>query len=138
MNKNKISNFKIQKYYQLKWFLNALKINRYTFQKPSEWDDPFEDFLSKLTNNHKNAYVNEIHITDSIYAMSTIRKESECDGMWKNFANTTGVLVHTDIKKVITSIVAYLLENNCCSNSNLYLNNFDKKNKLATSIKEKK
>ncbi len=138
MKKNNIPNVKLQKYYQLKWFLHALKHDTYTFQKPSTWADPFEDFISKLTNNNKHAYVNNINITDSIYAMSTINKKSECDGMWSNFANTSGVLIHTSSKKMIKSIVRYLLSNGCCSNHNTFLNGFDVFNQLAGFIKLQK
>ena len=136
MKNNNIKNFKIQKYYQLKWFLKALKNDDYTFQKPSTWDDPFEDFISKLTNNHKEAYVNEIHITDWIYAMSTIRKNSECDGMWKNFAKSSGVIIHTNTKKLITSLVRSLIDNDCC-NSDIFLNDFDVQ-QLTNNIKIEK
>jgi hypothetical protein len=138
MKKNEISNVKLQKYYQLKWFLHALKHDALTFKKPSTWADPFEDFISKLTNNNKHAYVNNINITDSIYAMSTINKRSECDGMWSNFANTSGVLIHTTAKKIIKAIVRYLLDNGCCTNRNKFLNGFNVYNQLANFIKIQK
>lgn len=135
MKKNGIANVPLQKYYQLKWFLNALKKDEFTFQKPSTWDDPFEDFISKLTNDSKKAYVNGLNISNDIYAMSTINKRSECDGMWRNFANTTGVLIHTSSKKIIKSLIHYLLDKGCCSNRNLYLGGQDVRNQLAGSIK---
>ena len=56
MKENNIPDIQLQKYYQLKWFISALKYDVYTFQKPSTWDDPFEDFISKLTNNSKGAF----------------------------------------------------------------------------------
>ncbi len=138
MKKNDIPNVPLQKYYRLKWFLNALEKDLFTFQKPSTWDDPFEDFISKLTNSSKKAFVNGLSISNDIYAMSTINKRSECDGMWKNFANTTGVLVHTNSKKIIKSLISYLLDNGCCSNRNLYLGGQDVRNQLAGAIKLKK
>ena len=102
MKTNEIKNTPLQKYYTLKRFLATLKNDTFTFQKPSTWEDPFEDFISKLTNNYKKAYVQGLNITHDIYAMSTINKKNECDGMWKNFANTSGILVHTSSKKIIT------------------------------------
>lgn len=135
MKENGIANVPLQKYYQLKWFLNALEKDVFTFQKPSNWDDPFEDFISKLTNYSKKAYVNGLNISDNIYTMSTINKRSECDGMWRNFANTSGILIHTSSKKIIKAIIHYLLNNGCCTNRNLYLGGQDVRNQLAGSIK---
>jgi len=138
MKENNIPDIQLQKYYQLKWFISALKNNVYTFQKPSTWDDPFEDFISKLTNNSKGAFVNGLNITDDIYAMSTINKRSECDGMWRNFADTNGVLIYTTSRKMIKSIVAYLLHNGCCKDRNINLNNYDVYRQLTGGIKLKK
>jgi hypothetical protein len=138
MKTNKIKNIPLQKYYTLKRFLATLKNDTFTFQKPSTWEDPFEDFISKLTNNYKKAYVQGLNITYDIYAMSTINKKNECDGMWKNFANTSGVLVHTSSKKIITSLVKYVLDKGCCANPNVHLNSLDIKRQLANSIRFKK
>ena len=112
----------VQKYYALDRFLSSLETNMFTFQKPSTWEDPFEDFMSKLVNTHKHALYNSFQITDNIYAMSTINKKNECDGMWSNFAKKTGVLIHIKIKTLLRSIVKYLLDNNCCNNPDIYEN----------------
>lgn len=136
MNKNEIyKNLTVQKYYSLKWFINALKQDRFTFQKPSTWEDPFEDFISKLTNNHKRAIYNDFNITNDIYAMSTINKKNECDGMWSNFAQKNGVLVHIKVKNLIKSIVEFLIEKNCCSNNKVYINKYDIQNQISNNIK---
>nr|WP_314469694.1 hypothetical protein [uncultured Campylobacter sp.] len=96
---NSMQNIPLQKYYKLKWFLDALKKDRFTFQKLSSWNDPFEDFMSKLVNFSGKSYVNSLNISDGFYAMSTINKKSECYAMWKNFADSNGVLIYTSSKK---------------------------------------
>lgn len=128
----------VQKYYTLDRFLSSLETNMFTFQKPSTWEDPFEDFMSKLVNTHKHALYNRFQITDNIYAMSTINKNNECDGMWNNFAKKTGVLIHIRIKTLLNSIIKYLLDNNCCNNTNTYRNNIDIERQLLNSIRIKK
>ncbi len=138
MEENNISDMSLQKYYSLKWFLLALQNNKFTFQKPSTWSDPFEDFLSKLTNNSKGAFVNGLNITNDIYAMSTINKRSECDGMWSNFAKNNGVLIHTSSRKIIKSLVSFFLANGCCKNRKVYLNGYDSFRTLAENIKIEK
>src|SRR3970040_2311937 len=124
MDENSIPDVPLQKYYSLKWFIHALKNDRFIFQKPSTWADPFEDFISKLTNN-KASIVNGLNITDDIFAMSTINKKSECDGMWNNFAKKNGVLIHTSSRKILNSLVSFLMANGCCRNSKVYLNGYD-------------
>lgn len=138
MEENKIPNIQLQKYYQLKWFFSALKKDVYTFQKPSTWHDPFEDFISQLSNNREGTFVSGLDITDHIYAMSTINKRSECDGMWRNFANTSGVLVYTSSKKLIKSIVTFLLNNGCCKDRKTFMNGYDVKRQLTGSVKIQK
>lgn len=139
MKKNKIyKNLSIQKYYSLKRFLSSLKTNNFTFQKPSTWEDPFEDFMSKLVNSHKKAIYNSFQITDSIYAMSTINKKNECDGMWSNFAQKNGVLIHIKVKELLYSIVKYLLDNSCYKDRKNYINKCDIKTQLTNCIKIKK
>lgn len=139
LKKNNIyKNLSIQKYYSLKRFLSSLKNNNFTFQKPSTWEDPFEDFMSKLVNNHKKAIYNNFKITDNIYAMSTINKNNECDGMWSNFAQKNGVLVHIKVKNLLYTIVKYLLDNNCCSNREVYSYPYHIKDQLVNCIKIKK
>ena len=101
MDENNIPGIQIQKYYSLKWFLSALKKDNYTFQKPSTWADPFEDFIPKLSNNSEGTFVSSLNITDDIYAMSTINKRSECDRMRSNFAKTNGVLIYTSTRKMV-------------------------------------
>jgi len=138
MDENNISDVSLQKYYSLKWFLLALQNDSFTFQKPSTWSDPFEDFISKLTNNSKGTFVNGLNITDDIYAMSTINKRSECDGMWSNFAKNNGVLIHTSPRKIIKSLVLFFLANGCCKNRKVYLNGYDTFRTFAENIKIEK
>lgn len=139
MEENNIfKNLSIQKYYSLTRFLSSMRTNNFTFQKPSTWEDPFEDFMSKLVNTHKKAIYNSFNITDNIYAMSTINKVNECDGMWRNFAQKNGVLIHIKVKDLLYSIIKYLLDNNCCTNKEVYTNNLDIKMQLINSIKIKK
>jgi len=138
MDENNISDVSLQKYYSLKWFFLALQNDSFTFQKPSTWSDPFEDFISKLTNNSKDTFVNGLNITDDIYAMSTINKRSECDGMWSNFAKNNGVLIHTSPRKIIKSLVSFFLANGCCKNRKVYLNGYDIFRTFAENIKIEK
>ncbi len=138
MKENSIPNIQLQKYYQLKWFFSALDNDVFTFQKPSTWHDPFEDFISKLTDNSKDTFVSGLNITNDIYAMSTINKRSECDGMWRNFADTNGVLIYTTSRKIIRSLISYLLANGCCKNKKTFLNNYDVCRQLTGGIKLKK
>lgn len=136
MNRNQIyKNLSIQKYYSLGRFLHSLKTDTFTFQKPSTWEDPFEDFISRLTNSHPDAIYNSFNITGGIYAMSTINKTNECDGMWSNFAQRNGILIHVKVKNLLKGIVNHLLDNGCCSDKKVYLNNLDIKNQLKNSIK---
>lgn len=138
MEENSIPDIQLQKYYQLKWFFSALDNDVFTFQKPSTWHDPFEDFISKLTDDSKGAFVNGLNITNDIYAMSTINKRSECDGMWRNFANTNGVLIYTTSRKIIRSLISYLLDNGCCKNRKTFVNNYDVYRQLTGGIKLRK
>ena len=137
MDENSIPDVPLQKYYSLKWFISALKKDKFTFQKPSTWADPFEDFISKLTNN-KASFVNGLNITDDIFAMSTINKKSECHGMWNNFAQKNGVLIHTSSRKIINSLASYLMAAGCCGNRKNYHNDYDVLRTLAENIKIKK
>ena len=100
INGNIKRNITLHKYYSLERFLASLMTNKFTFQKPKDWEDPFEDFMSKLVNNYNDEKYN-IRITNNIYAMSTINKTNECDGMWTNFAQKTGVLIHIKVKKIL-------------------------------------
>jgi len=138
MKENSIPDIQLQKYYKLKWFFSALNNDVFTFQKPSTWHDPFEDFISKLTDNSKDTFVNGLNITNDIYAMSTINKRSECDGMWRNFADTDGVLIYTTSRKIIRSLIRYLLANGCCQNKKVFLNEFDVLRQLTGCIKLQK
>lgn len=138
MDENNISDIQMQKYYSLKWFLSALKNDNYTFQKPSTWSDPFEDFISNLTNDSKGTFVNGFNITNDIYAMSTINKRSECDGMWSNFAKTNGVLIYTSSRKIVKSLVSFLLDNGCFKNRKLFANGYDVYTTLKGNIKIEK
>ncbi|MCK4981217.1 MAG: hypothetical protein KAS62_12525 [Candidatus Delongbacteria bacterium] len=138
MKENKIPNIQLQKYYKLKWFFDALKENHFTFQEPSTWHDPFEDFISKLSNSREDTFVNNFNITDGIFAMSTISKRSECDGMWRNFADTDGVLIYTTSRKIIKSIVTFLLDNGCCKDNKSFTNDYDVKKLLSYTIKIQK
>lgn len=116
--------FSVKKYYDYDGFFTyALQNDRFTFRLPKDWDDPMEDFLSRLRNPQKNYEFQPIEvinnlspITENIYAMSTIRKNNECDGMWRNFAGMDskgryGVLVHFSVKNIIRSIVKYIIDN---------------------------
>lgn len=136
MKNNSMQNIPLQKYYKLKWFLDALKKDRFTFQKPSNWDDPFEDFMSKLVNHSRYSYANKLNISDGFYAMSTISKKSECYAMWKNFADSNGVLIYTSSKKIVKSMIKYVLDNkDWLKNRNLYPGNTDIANELSGAIK---
>lgn len=137
INGNIKRNITLHKYYSLERFLASLMTNKFTFQKPKDWEDPFEDFMSKLVNNYNDEKYN-IRITNNIYAMSTINKTNECDGMWTNFAQKTGVLIHIKVKKILDSIIRYLLDNQCCNNKNIYMNNSDIKKQLIGCIKIRK
>jgi len=58
--------------------------------------------------------------------MSTIRKNNECDGMWRNFAGMDskgryGVLVHFSVKNIIRSIVKYIVDNKFLEYNESYL-----------------
>lgn len=136
MEQNEIyTNLSVQKYYTRERFLKSLKTNHFTFQKPATWEDPFEDFMSKLVNTHKDAIYNSFQITGNIYAMSTINKNNECDGMWNNFAKKKGILIHIKVKKLLKSIVKYLLNNGCCKDAEVYPNKFDVTIQLIDCIK---
>ncbi len=139
MLEHKIPNVPLQKYYTLKRFLKALQSDTFTFQKPSSWDDPFEDFISKLTNYSKDTYVNRLNVSNFIYAMSASNKKSECDGMWRNFANTSGVLVHTSSKLIVKSLISFIIDKGLV-NSQLLASARDIsiKNTLAKAIRIKK
>ena len=133
---NSMQNIPLQKYYKLKWFLDALKKDRFTLQKLSSWNDPFEDFMSKLVNFSGKSYVNSLNISDGFYAMSTINKKSECYAMWKNFADSNGVLIYTSSKKIVKYMIKYVLDNKDWLNDrNLYLGNMDIVNQLSEAIK---
>ena len=137
MEENNIPDIQMQKYYSLKWFLSALKNDRYTFQKPSSWSDPFEDFISNLSNDN-GLFVSGFNITNDIFAMSTINKRSECDGMWSNFAKTNGVLIYTSSRKIVESLVSFLLTNGCCKNKKIFTNDYDVYATLKSNIKIEK
>lgn len=133
-----IPSISLQKYYSMNSFIRSLTNNKFTFQKPSTWEDPFEDFISKLVNNSESAKVNNISITSDIYAMSTISKLSECNGMWENFAKRNGVLIRTSSDRIIQSFINYLLKNDLFSDKKVYENNHDIKSVLFSSLRLKK
>lgn len=135
MKKNNMKNIPLQKYYKLRWFLDALKKDRFTFQKPSNWSDPFEDFISKLVNHSCYVYANKLNISDGFYAMSTIRKKSECYAMWKNFADSNGVLIYTSSKKIVKSMIKSVLDNKAWLKDRNFI---DIVNQLSGVIKIKK
>ena len=136
LERDKINkNITLQKYYSLKRFLKSLEKDNFTFQEPSTWEDPFEDFISKLTNTHKDAIYNSFDITEGIFAMSTINKRNECDGMWSNFAQKNGVLVHIKIKKLLVSIIKFILDRGCCSDKNNFFHKLDIQNQILHNIK---
>lgn len=79
--------------------------------------------------------MNRLEISNGIYVMSTLNKKIESEAMWKNFANSIGVLVHTATRKIIKSIIKYLIDNDCFKDRNLYFNGKDVERKLVNSIK---
>lgn len=109
-SKNKISKSQqLQKYFKKEWFIYNLKNDVSTFVEPKNWEDPFEDFISKLENN--NSMIQSLNITVGTYAQSWISKKTECDGMWRNFSSLTdGVLIHTTAEDLIRSLFKYLIE----------------------------
>jgi hypothetical protein len=132
-------NQRLQKYIKLHRFYNNLKTNTSTFQRPSSWEDPFEDFLSKLTNHHPNAYVNNLNITNGIYAQCWISKTTECDGMWRNFASLDrGIMIHTTLEKIITNLFQYLIDQSVFSNTKIYQTSYDIQNTLNYSVNIRK
>lgn len=133
----KDNNLILQKYYTKSSFIRSLENNMFYFKKPSTWEDPFEDFISKLVNEHKNALVNCFNITDNIYAMSTINKNSECDGMWRNFAEKSGVLIYIKLDRLLRSMIKYFIDKDCFSND-VYETNLDIKRQIVGSLKIRK
>lgn len=135
MEENNIPSIRLQKYYSYDCFIRSLESNKFTFQKPSTWEDPFEDFISKLVNNRKPSGIKSISITNDVYAMSTINKMSECNGMWENFAKKDGVLINTTSNRIIKSIIEYLININSFKDKRVYENIYDITKTLAGFIK---
>jgi len=125
----------LQKYFSIERFFDGLQKDKSTFQEPKNWDDPFEDFISKLQNNNKNAYVSGLNITKGIYAQSWISKKSECDGMWRNFASLDdGVLIYTKAESIIESLFQYLIDIGTFDDNNHFKGRFDIQQQLKGSI----
>ncbi len=125
----------LQKYFKIDRFFDGLEKNKTTFQEPKNWDDPFEDFISKLENNNINASVQGLNITKGIYAQSWISKKSECDGMWRNFASLDdGILIYTKAEKIIENLFEYLIDIQTFDDKNHFTGRFDIQQQLKGSI----
>lgn len=125
----------LQKYFSIERFFDGLQKDKSTFQEPKNWDDPFEDFISKLQNNNDNAYVQGLNITKGIYAQSWISKKSECDGMWRNFASLDdGVLIYTKAESIIENLFQYLIDIGTFNDSTPFKDRFDIQQQLKGSI----
>ena len=58
--------------------------------------------------------------------------------MWKNYAMNNGVLIYTSSRKIIKSIVRFLVNNNCFKDEETFMNEIDVKKQLIGSIRLKK
>jgi hypothetical protein len=73
--------------------------------KPSKWDDPFENILSKVVYFDGKDNVSLRGITDK-YVGQCWTKSKECDGLWRNYSKMginkpdTGVKITTRVDKL--------------------------------------
>lgn len=133
------ANHKIQRYMKLDRFFKSLERNTLTFQEPKSWDDPFEDFISKLKNCRPNAQFNSFNICEGTYAQCWISKNIECDGMWRNYATLDkGIQIHTTFGKVIKSLFKWLLNNKNFEDKSIFENELDIQRSLCYSIEIRK
>lgn len=112
-------NIKVQKYYRLERFIDALDNNYFTFQVPRNWEDPFEDFISQLTNNDASAEIISMDLVKNVHAMSVISRKNECDGMWRNYAGYSGVMISMTLKSMVSMIVRFLYSS-CLNHPDLF------------------
>lgn len=71
--------------------------------KPHKWEDPFEDFLSKMNLINDGQSI-DFDLTKGFFGQCWTTRE-ECDGFWRNYCSLNdGVRIETTAGKLIRSI----------------------------------
>lgn len=94
----------IYRYTTVERLMEMIHEQKLVLVKPSLWEDPFENILSKVIYNDGKDDISLSGITDTYYAQCWT-KSKECDGLWKNYTNMNsspndGVKITTQAHKL--------------------------------------
>lgn len=94
----------IYRYTTVERLMEMINEKKLVLVKPSLWEDPFENILSKVIYNDGKNDISLRGITDNCFAQSWT-KSKECDGLWRNYTNmnsspNNGVKITTQAHKL--------------------------------------
>lgn len=94
----------LYRFMDLEAFCDMVANKKMILRKPTEWDDPFEDFISKTQIVYPD-YVQYFELTGNYYGQCWTTKE-ECDGFWRNYCGglSYGVRISALAGKLIDAV----------------------------------
>ncbi|MGV8080976.1 MAG: DUF2971 domain-containing protein [Syntrophales bacterium] len=97
-------NESVYRFLKIDHFFEMIDKKELILRKPSLWNDPFEDFLSKTTVINKRGERVGFNVTKDMYGQCwTLR--NECDGIWKNYADLEmGVRIESKALNLLKAI----------------------------------
>ena len=90
----------VYRYYPLESFINLIEFGKLSFTKITEWEDPWENVLSRSkTEINGKLEIPLYRASEHIYGQCWTRKK-ESDAMWRIYSkNKTGVKISTSVSK---------------------------------------
>lgn len=100
---NKVENLSIYRIITIERFVEMLKWKRNCFVIPALWEDPFEQFFSKVEVRDSNG---RIHLNPNIWGQCWSYSKKETDAMWRIYApGKNGVRIKTSVEKFVSSLI---------------------------------
>jgi hypothetical protein len=105
----------IYRIFPLKWMIPSLKNRQLVLRKPGTWDDPFENFLFKVSATYGGLRVSLEQLREKIYAQCWMMCY-ESDAMWRIYSTTprmlsddkytegVGVKVRTTVRNLFSAL----------------------------------
>lgn len=94
----------IHRFMPIKYLVEMAKTKKNILVRPSEWDDPFENFLLKAFVRHTNGEVISFGFRNDIYGQCWTRG-FESDAMWRIYSHDkNGVRVRTTPRRLLLSL----------------------------------
>jgi hypothetical protein len=94
-------NVKVCRYFSFEAFINLIETQMLTFTKVSNWEDPWENELSRYKLKTKDGLEDPQYGADSYFFGQCWTQKIESDAMWRIYSpNLSGVKIQTKIGKL--------------------------------------